>query len=304
MTMYTCFNKKRLPFLFIIISVLGLGLVTGCVKEDLDACYQVVIKVVNLNGDEITGSGEVSHATLFVFDHDSTFLESVAVDRDAIVNKRPVVLDYPVDRPLHLVAFGGTVPLETKQEVPQLTGADKMSDLKVRMKESNSIAVPPDDLFSGVEDVTISKSDFRTYEVVIRKKVTKVIVRTEGFSHIPTKAVEGYSFRVLDVPGGFDYQGKGLEETAVYNPDYRLITEKNVLLSDTSNVVPDKRIYAEFTRPDGTTDRVEADDENEPFIPKLGENLTIVFVYGPNGTLSCRTEVTPWGTGDDQNIEF
>lgn len=304
MRMYTCFDKKRLPLLFITISILVLGVVTSCVKENLDACYQVVIKVVNLNGDEITRSGDVSHVTLFVFDHDSTFLESIAVDREIIVNKRPVVLDYPVDRPLHLVAFGGTVPLETKQEVPELTASDKMNDLKVRMKESNRIAFPPDDLFSGVEDITIDKSDFQTYEVVIRKKVTKVIVRTEGFDHIPTKAVEGYSFRVLDVPGGLDYQGDGLDETAVYNPDYRLIAEKNVLLSDTSNVVPNKRIYAEFTRPDGTTDRVEADDENEPFIPKLGENLTIVFVYGPNGTLSCRTEVTPWGTGDDQNIEF
>ena len=57
---------------------------TSCIREGLQECeeeYFVTIKVVDaLTGEDITASGEVSHADLFVFDADEQYRYTVRAD--------------------------------------------------------------------------------------------------------------------------------------------------------------------------------------------------------------------------------
>ena len=67
---------------------------TSCIREGLQECeeeYFVTIKVVDaLTGEDITASGEVSHADLFVFDADEQYRYTVRADSNQIRQRIPI----------------------------------------------------------------------------------------------------------------------------------------------------------------------------------------------------------------------
>ena len=79
---------------------------TSCIKDDLDECSNLTLKVVNYKNDDITPSGVVKDVSLYVFDENKTLLETVQLDKDFIVNRKDIVLNYPEGKKLTLVAYG------------------------------------------------------------------------------------------------------------------------------------------------------------------------------------------------------
>lgn len=301
---YTFFGKIQLLFALGLMVCMG----TGCIHEDLDACYQVVVKVVNIKGEDITASGDGGSATLFVFDESGRYLEQVAVSEEAVKSYAPVSLNYPADRKLQVVVWSN-LDMQ-KQTLPQLTAANTVKDLQVMIKNENGNAVNPDQLFAGTRDIVTKSGAFTTDTVIIQEKVSRVMVQTLGFEYVrnhETKAddLNGYSFYVKRTPGAFDFEGTPVENTEVtYNPA-KGVTETGELSTPYGNVAPAQAVVAEFTRPDGSVDQRDVDDNGAPFIAPVGQELVITFVYGVDGALiHCTSEVRPWGTGDDQHIKF
>ena len=60
--MKSILTKKGLFLALVAVMVLA----TGCIKEDLDECYKLTLKVVNHKGDDITALSVVSEAKLFI----------------------------------------------------------------------------------------------------------------------------------------------------------------------------------------------------------------------------------------------
>ena len=60
--MKSILTKKVLFLALVAVTVFA----TGCIKEDLDECYKLTLKVVNHKGDDITALSVVSEAKLFI----------------------------------------------------------------------------------------------------------------------------------------------------------------------------------------------------------------------------------------------
>ena len=68
---------------------------TGCIKEDLDECYKLTLKVVNHKGDDITALSVVSEAKLFIYDNNSKLLDTRDLNDAFIRGKETIELNYP-----------------------------------------------------------------------------------------------------------------------------------------------------------------------------------------------------------------
>ena len=61
--------------LFPALCLLGV-LATSCIKDDLDECYKLRLKAENIKGEDVTGLGYVSAASLYIFDENLNYLET------------------------------------------------------------------------------------------------------------------------------------------------------------------------------------------------------------------------------------
>ena len=83
-------------------------LLSGCIQENLLACYKLTLKAENAKGHDVTGSA-LSDASLYVFDENYEYLQTVRMTEGQIRNREEIRLNYPEDRNLH-VKSGRTKP--------------------------------------------------------------------------------------------------------------------------------------------------------------------------------------------------
>lgn len=312
---YTFFNKKRISLL---LCTWAIFTIAGCsIHEDLDPCkyYQLVVKVVNPSGEDITGAGDVQHVSLYIFDENKKFLEKKEVAGDAIKNRQPIELDYLADRDLEVVAFGN----ETNQEVPELHPGDAIEELYVKVKEQNGYAVFPDKIYNGLKAVSTKAAgdgDVFVHEVVIQEKISYVQAQTLGLANYlkkhRTKAsvnTEDYSFYVNRTPNTLNYQGEPTGEQIVYDPDAGTVVESGELSTAENNVLPAEGFTVDLNLPTGEKITVEeAEDEDgvvKPLSVAAGKRKLVLFLFDDEGTyIGARMSVRDWGSGDDQQIIF
>lgn len=91
---------------------------TSCIREDLDQCYTLKLKVENIKGDDITEYGWMESTDLYIFDENLNYLEKRSLDKNFIRSRNEIVLDgYTADRSLRIVAWGNVNALGEKQSV-------------------------------------------------------------------------------------------------------------------------------------------------------------------------------------------
>ena len=100
--MKSILTKKVLFLALVAVTVFA----TGCIKEDLDECYKLTLKVVNHKGDDITALSVVSEAKLFIYDNNSKLLDTRDLNDAFIRGKETIELNYPESSKLHLIAWG------------------------------------------------------------------------------------------------------------------------------------------------------------------------------------------------------
>ena len=97
------YTKKVLSLILLTVAIFT----TGCIKDDMDECSNLTLKVVNYQNDDVTPLGAVKDVSLYVFDENKTLLETVQLDEDFIKNRKEIVLkNYPEGKKLTLVAYG------------------------------------------------------------------------------------------------------------------------------------------------------------------------------------------------------
>lgn len=302
---YNFFTQRNL---FVAFCAMALAF-TGCIKEEMGDCkyYALRLKVENTKGGDITESGIVSEATLFIFDENNKFLDKVLLDDKAIKSRKSIELDYPSSAKLNVVAWAGLAG-----ERQNVTDAKLISDLEVNLKKDGTIASSPDSLYYGIKTNVITRSSEGqtiNQEIVIRKKIGSVQVRTVGieYARVPaskagngTVSPDDFSYIVDRTPSGFDYQGNMIGDSVSYSPA-PFINETGYLETDKANVIPADNISASLMSKGTQIYNVSKNDKGESFNVGVDENLLIVVQLGEDGNvLSVKSSVRAWGDTDQE----
>lgn len=294
--------------LFPALCVLGL-LSTSCIHEDLDECYTLRLRAENIKGEDVTSSRYVSTASLYIFDENLNYLETRVLDEDFIASHEEIVLDnYPANRKLNIVAWGNVNVLGDKQDVSE---TERIEDLKVMLKSQNSLAVMPDSLYYGIEQVQTKASGGITEnkEIVIHPKVGSVTIETINIEYGLRKhnisSVRDCDFYLDRTLSGFDYQGEQIGDSVYYNP-LSVPSDVNPGEWKTPNLqtaCPGDGLGVSLDVNGISLGSAVVDDKGNPIVTRAGENTHIVLEFAEDGTLSARVQVRPWGEVND-HIEF
>ena len=94
------FTKELLLLVVALFAIIA----TSCIKEDLDQCYTLKLKVENIKGDDITEYGWMESTDLYIFDENLNYLEKRSLDKNFIRSRNEIVLDgYTADRSLRIL---------------------------------------------------------------------------------------------------------------------------------------------------------------------------------------------------------
>lgn len=300
------FNKT----LFLFFCIAAALLATGCIREDLDACppaYKVTLKVLNNNGEEITAAGDVSRTTLFIFDENNQYLDQIKLDKDFIVNKKNIELNYPGHNKLNILGWGNLS--EEKETVAPLTKGDNISKFQLQLKTDNAIALHPDSLYQGTQVIYLTGTESnKDQEIAIVPKSSQVSIMTYGLLEegIVTKAEGGspddLQYFLYSAENVVDYEGNPVEGEVSYSPDAKF-NDENVFTAPYSNTFPFQDVSVALNLKDQeVTSRIDHDDDGRKLTVPPGQQLLIVMRI-KDGKVSVKTKIVPWGYVED-NIEL
>lgn len=303
---YKSFTKKHL----VMAALLTMSLFTvGCVDEDFDECYKLTLKVENVNGEDITESGDVSETDLYVFDENLNFLEKRSLDDAFIKSRANIVLNYPASTKLCIVAWGNTAGKNETVSQDQL-----IENLKVMLKASNSLAQSPDNLYYGAQLVTTKGDGNITGNdtIVIHPKVGRITVRTEGLQYAlkrlkseGIRATEAPQFYMNNTLSGYNYSGTLIGDSVYYNPDATWSTNGNERYTPVAkNTAAGTHLTFSVDVGKVTLGSVSIDDTGTPLATVEGKQTDVVIIFNEEGVLvSAHATVRPWGEVD-QIIHF
>lgn len=302
---------KKVMFLVTVALTL---LSTGCIKDDLDECSNLTLKVVNYRNDDVTPLGAVKDVSLYVFDENKTLLETVQLEEDFIKNRQAIVLkNYPEGKKLTLVAYGN---LSGGNQIVK-TGT-KAEDLLVSLKTTgDGLASSPDSLYYGnkvVETYGAGGYAGGNQEIVIQPRTGTLTMQTVNLSKAPRyrsslKAAteETFQFQVDRTIESLDYSGKETGNQVYYNPDGELMNQEWVTPTRTNmydNANLQGSIYCNGELLQSVENGTYQDGTVGPITIQPQQNTLVQLEWDENGAfLGAKIKVTPWGVVDD-NIDW
>lgn len=284
-------------------------LAAGCIKEELDACYKLRLKVEK-NGNDITSSGYVTQASLYIFDEQLNYLETRRLDKDFIVARKVIELPYPENRKLNIVAWGNET--NGRQDVSE---AQRIEELKVMLKSQNGLAQTPDSLYYGNKQVVTKAGGIADAdaEIVIRPKVGTFKIQTLGLEYklrsMGLKAAGEMDYNMDRTLSGFDYQGKQIGDSVYYVPRSGWNdTGKEWITPVEETMCAGENLKVKLNMGDLTLGTaIEAEDSETkvvgPIVCREGKLTEVILRFAEDGSLSARMRITPWGAVRD-SIKF
>ncbi|WFE86721.1 FimB/Mfa2 family fimbrial subunit [Parabacteroides chongii] len=295
-------------FLLLVLSTILL-LSTSCIKDDLDECSNLTLKVVNYKNDDVTPLGAVKDVSLYVFDENKTLLETVQLDQDFIVNRKAIALNYPEGKKLTLVAYGN---LSGGNQI--VKAGTKAEELLVSVKTAaDGLASSPDSIFYGNKVVeTYGAGGFvgGNQEIVIQPRTGTLTMQTVNLSKaakrrglLKSDAEETYQFQVDRTIESLDYNGEETGNTVYYKPggvlkNQEWITPERTNMYDNKNL--EGTIYYNGAELQSVEVGTYADGTVGPITVQPQQNTLVQFEWDENGAfLGAKVKVTPWGVVDN-----
>lgn len=276
---------------------------TSCIREDLQECeeeYFVTIKVVDvLTGEDITASGEVSYADLFVFDADEQYRYTVRADSNQIRQRIPIPITLENINHYWLSVWGN---LDGNQYITKLEPSNTLdnSTVSASVKEGENQSQTQGDLFFGIAQ--IDKSPIRNEEIIISRKNARMYLTVRGLP-VLHKAVDyyftihlnnnGYNFKGTPVPNAIVIKQNGI---TLANNDFVSPSSFNLIHTgssreDYATVNLYKRSDAEYGE-DILITSINSDLNGNPIVLPAGRttNLLIDLRQG----ISVHVKISPW----------
>lgn len=281
----------------------GALILTGCIQENLVACYKLTLKAENAKGDDVTGTA-LADASLYVFDENYNYLQTVRMTEGQIRNREEIRLNYPEDRNLHVIAWGNL-----SGENQTVTESELIEELKIKLKSRDGLAQKPDDLFYGnrLVQTKAGGSLYKNDTIVVRPKLAEVNIITQNIKYAlkkydsPTDVnCNYYVNRTLDA---YDYLGQSTGDSVYYHPDANWDKNREYFVPN-YRMCAGENLNVQLTADANTLAIATHDDYGKPLVAPEAAILYVVLRFGEDGALlSVRQAVRPWGTVDD-HIEF
>lgn len=279
---------------------------TSCIQENLLACYKLTLKAENANGEDVTGSA-LADASLYVFDENYEYLQTVRMTEGQIRNREEIRLNYPEDRNLHVIAWGN---LSGQNQT--VTESELIEGLKVQLKSRNGLAQKPDDLFYGnrLVETKAGGALSRNDTIVVRPKLSQVNIITQNIKYalnkqFPSTPIDDIdcNYQVNRTLSAFDYQGKLIGDSVYYHPDADWDKNKEYFAPN-YRMCAGENLSIELSADNHTLAVATKDDYGKPLVAPEARILYVVLIFGEDGALlSVRQTIRSWGTVDD-HIEF
>lgn len=236
-----------------------------------EAPFSVVLRALDVDGEDLTTKGDVKNVTLFVFDDQGYFVKQVAVEKAQILNRRAIEIACPGNDHITVIAWGG---LSANEELPSMSPVNIISDLQVKIKENNGVAACASDLFYGqvvIQRSSDTKSSDKK-ELAIERKVSSVALSTEGL----TQDNSTYEYRISKSQDSFDAEGHLTGEEVEYVIP-ATFNKKGVLVSESTPILPTSNLTVNLYKDGQLIFSAEKDQNGKSLSAKAGKQQNLVF---------------------------
>lgn len=284
----------------VLLLVTALG---SCIKEGLPACEEesfVTIKVVDaLTGEDITASGEVESAGLYVFDEQECYRQMIGVTAGQIRQKTPISLKHEKAGKLKISAWGN---LHDNQTVTVSDAGSSIDNFRISLIEEASYHRCPDDLFFGFREIAGTSHATTPQEIVIARKNARMYITVRG---LPAHAsADDYYFTVDKKNNGYDLKGLPVRHPACIrqacirqeNGDF-VSTHAFSLIHVSGN--EDDRMTVNLYQKNQATKAGDlliasavSDTDGNPIAPPAARTTNVLLDLG--GNIAVYVETTPW----------
>ena len=299
-------NTNTVRLIMTVALLLASGLLfNGCIKDSYEDCprpFRLFIKAIDADQNDITASGEVKQAILFVFNEDQKIVDAITLNGPSIAGREPVkiALDHPGHQSLTFVAWGN---IDGRVDFPATSSVKELSDLYVKLKiasgakAASPIASSPGDLFHGAHAVPVEFGGFEPsgdQTVVIARKTSQVIITAYGLKPWNGGKEGAYTYLLRESHGGHDKDGNLTGDMVAYQPSVSMDEEGN-LRAPIFHALPttDGKSYTlEIYYNDTVIYSADKDSEGQPFVPQPGRLLNIIIDF--RAQINVKMVVTPW----------
>ena len=260
------------------------------VPLNVEAPFSVILKAYSENQD-ITSRGDVKSTTLYVFDENNDFYKQITVDRDYLLQVKPVEISCPGSKKITVVAWAGLS--NDSEEISNMNQANIISDLQVSLKNNNGVANSlPSDLFYGQVTVYRSATKAAAQELKIERKVSSMSILTKGVFKVFDSKEGNYYYKIKRTKSSFNCNGELTGSDIEYIIPATL-NEKGNLTTGTFSILPTDNVTIELYRDDVMVLSSENVKNSENVPANEGEQTNIVFDLSRN---NISVDVSDWGT--------
>lgn len=298
-------NNTNKNSLLLVAALLLTGLLSSCLKEKFDDCprpFQVTIKALDIDQNDITQLGAVQQVILFVFDDAQQIVDAFELTAEQVKNRQPIDirLEYPGSKSLTLVAWGN---LDEKVDFSKINTVKQMQDLYVKLKSRNGIADSPGDLFHGALEVPVEFGGVeqgKSHVVEIGRKTAGVTIRAielkqwSGIKTSSTRSTNGYSYVLRESLDTYDKDGLLTGNSVKYAPSATFSPKGDFItpIFYTFPTAPGKSFVVDILYNGKVVFTADKDSKGNPFVPEVGKTLNIIIVL--SSELLIQSIVTPW----------
>lgn len=291
-------STNKYSFL-LVAALLITGLLNSCLKEDFTDCprpFQVTVKALDADQNDITGSGAVQQVILFVFNERGQIVSAFELTADQVRNRKPVEVkpDYPGHASYTLVAWGN---LDGRVDFSQINTVKQMEDLYVKLKTLNGTAQTPGDLFHGTLQAPAEFGGIepgRSHVVEIIRKTAAVTITTVELKPWNGNKEGVYSYVVRESLDTYDKDGTLTGNPANYSPQ-AAFSENGHFVAPIFYTFPaatGKSFVVDILFNGEVIFTADKDSDGNPFVPQTGRTLNILIVL--SSKLQVKSIVTPW----------
>lgn len=291
-------NKSKFCRLFLIIFLIT-GSLTSCFKDDLSDCprpFQITIKALDVDLNDITETGEVKNAILFVFDQNNQLVKGFTLNAAQIKGRQPIdiKIDYPGFESLYFVAWGN---VDESLEYSSIENVRNLLDLYVKLKTQGGFAISPGDFFRGTLTVPLEYGGIEygeSHEVEIKRMTSGVTITAINLKEWNNNLDGEYSFVVRESLDTYDQDGHLIGSSIAYSP----------VSSFASNGDLSAPIFYTFPTESGKGYQIDIlfngkviytinhDSQGHQFVPVVGRTMNIIIDFRAELSVIC--VITPW----------
>ncbi len=288
--------------------LLTMQMTQSCIKEDLSGCENeellLYVKVVDVvTGVDITGTGEMQSAGLYVFNRNKDHIRTYTLSALQIAQREPVIIHDYDPAGMWISAWGNIGDEVLCSEMGEGVTAD---DLTVSLKPDPlhpGYDLAPNDFFFARKEVQGNNNLQDREEIVFTQKNAKLQVTVRGLKD--TNAAN-YYFEIINKFHGYDYRGLPIsqithrQEKGIFNSREELVSPVPWLFIHSANqnqATEEQSVWVHVYK-EGSGEIIQTNrDTHGNYITLLSGKTTNVLIDltgGDQGQFIVQVVISPW----------